>query len=354
MSDRFDFIVVGGGVLGASSVLAVKEALPDAKIVWYTGTKEHTASNDFMKIIRDVYPDELTAQFANRALRTWTTDDLYRRNFHNPGWIRVLSDNETVNTADTLLTTAEMVRRVGCTKPPILNENEKLYLNPTVGYADSAQAVDDVAEMVEERGVKVIRKNVTSFLVDGGECLGVQVEDLFKASGVSVGILDLRDEEFEELKDMPILVTDIGEVMLSHKKKVLKMTTTKTFMLNDPDRLPKADTCYNRKVLEKVLPQFEGRELRSFTCPDLLTPNQDPVIDHVPGAQGLVVATGGSYHSFKFLPEIGKMVFLRIRNQEPGNDVESELLQRWTWNRTGGGPHPVHELDEVGDILLAC
>lgn len=70
---------------------------------------------------------------------------------------------------------------------------------------------------------------------------------------------------------------------------------------------------------------------------DLLTKDQNPVVDHVPGAQGLVVVAGGSYHSFKFLPILGNMVILRILGQEPSDPEEAALLRRWSWSRPEGG-----------------
>lgn len=75
---------------------------------------------------------------------------------------------------------------------------------------------------------------------------------------------------------------------------------------------------------------------------DLLTPNQDPVVDYVPGVDGLMVATGGSYHSFKFLPIFGRMVVCRIRGQGNPDSVESTLLRRWRWDKRepGVSVHP--------------
>lgn len=56
--------------------------------------------------------------------------------------------------------------------------------------------------------------------------------------------------------------------MLSRQEKVLKITTTETFRIGHPDALPGVvDITPNREVLEKMLPQFKGRDLRSFICP---------------------------------------------------------------------------------------
>lgn len=229
--------------MGASSVLAVIKARPDARVLWYTGTKAYTASNDFMKIIRDVYVDRLTSKYANRALQEWQTSP-YQDYFHRTGWVRVISESKKTNmikTADDIpLTTEKMVKLVGCTTNPTLDEDEKLYLNRSVGYADSARAVDAVSDMVAALGVTVLRKNVTGFLVEDGKCLGVQVEDtvavaehtivsagvwtpgllknsgisvppgLFTVTAVGVATLPLTVEEFVKLEKMPILVTDTG------------------------------------------------------------------------------------------------------------------------------------------------
>jgi hypothetical protein len=57
---------------------------------------------------------------------------------------------------------------------------------------------------------------------------------------------------------------------MSKLKKSLKMTTTRTFRIDDPDNLPDdVDITPNRKILEKMLPQFKGREkeLQKFCCP---------------------------------------------------------------------------------------
>jgi hypothetical protein len=56
--------------------------------------------------------------------------------------------------------------------------------------------------------------------------------------------------------------------MLSESRRILKVTTTETFRIGHPDELDNTvDITPNREVLEKMLPQFKGRELKSFCCP---------------------------------------------------------------------------------------
>lgn len=57
------------------------------------------------------------------------------------------------------------------------------------------------------------------------------------------------------------------------------------------------------------------------------------VIDFVPGVEGLMVATGGSGHAFKFLPNLGKYVVDRIE----GNGDDAGLLAHWKWRSLKAG-----------------
>lgn len=56
--------------------------------------------------------------------------------------------------------------------------------------------------------------------------------------------------------------------MLSKLHRRLKVTTTETFKIGHPDELSnEVDITPNRNILEKMLPQFKGRDLVRFCCP---------------------------------------------------------------------------------------
>jgi sarcosine oxidase / L-pipecolate oxidase len=65
-----------------------------------------------------------------------------------------------------------------------------------------------------------------------------------------------------------------------------------------------------------------------------MTPHQHPLIDEAPETKQLYLATGGSYHSFKFLPNFGDMVVRRLRGQDDPDTLEGRLLKRWKWDRS--------------------
>lgn len=59
-----------------------------------------------------------------------------------------------------------------------------------------------------------------------------------------------------------------------------------------------------------------------------MTPYQHPLVDKVPGVQGLHLAVGGSYHSFKFLPVFGGIIVDYLQGTRRG------VSKRWGWDRS--------------------
>lgn len=62
------------------------------------------------------------------------------------------------------------------------------------------------------------------------------------------------------------------------------------------------------------------------------------VVDAVPSRRGVMVATGGSGHAFKFLPVLGKFVADRIEA------IESDMLKRWEWRQIENADTPYNKL----------
>ncbi|KAI9923942.1 hypothetical protein ASPWEDRAFT_170422 [Aspergillus wentii DTO 134E9] len=62
------------------------------------------------------------------------------------------------------------------------------------------------------------------------------------------------------------------------------------------------------------------------------------VVDAVPDKPGVMVATGGSGHGFKFLPVLGRFVADRVES------IPSDMLQRWQWRQLREGEKPFNVL----------
>lgn len=81
----------------------------------------------------------------------------------------------------------------------------------------------------------------------------------------------------------------------------------------DPDEIDRtvsaAEQEEMRGVLAARIPGLAGAHVRSKVCMYTLTPDEDFVIDHLPGTDGTVVVAGGfSGHGFKFTPVVGEIL----------------------------------------------
>ncbi|KAH0846006.1 hypothetical protein FOPE_12421 [Fonsecaea pedrosoi] len=66
------------------------------------------------------------------------------------------------------------------------------------------------------------------------------------------------------------------------------------------------------------------------------------LIDTLPGQESVLIATGGSGHAFKYLPNIGKWIVDIIE----GVDMDRQLVRSWKWRTLQAGQQPVNVLME--------
>jgi len=65
---------------------------------------------------------------------------------------------------------------------------------------------------------------------------------------------------------------------------------------------------------------------------DAITPTQDQIICEHPHSRNLFIVTGGSFHSWKFLPIIGKYVIQMMEGT-----LDPRLVKTWAWDRDDKG-----------------
>ena len=85
------------------------------------------------------------------------------------------------------------------------------------------------------------------------------------------------------------------------------------------------ETC--RAFAQTIAPEIASREFSlERVCWYCDTPTSNFLIDYIPELQGILVATGGSGHGFKFLPVLGEQIVARIEGRlDPG------LSELWRW-----------------------
>lgn len=98
-----------------------------------------------------------------------------------------------------------------------------------------------------------------------------------------------------------------------------------------------------RRFIDEYLPELAGVDI-TMTRLCWYTDSFDNhfIIDHVPEKLGLMVATAGSGHAFKYLPNIGRLVVDIIE----GRGLESVEGRAWRWRLPNVTDKPVNKLME--------
>lgn len=79
---------------------------------------------------------------------------------------------------------------------------------------------------------------------------------------------------------------------------------------------------------------------------DASTPTHDFLITPHPHCEGLYVATGGSFHGWKFLPVIGDYIVDMLHGL-----LGADYANRWAWDQKSGDGHSANPTYQVvGDL----
>ncbi len=101
----------------------------------------------------------------------------------------------------------------------------------------------------------------------------------------------------------------------------------------DPDRLDRsvtsADEALIRPVLADHIPAANGALAAAKTCLYTVTPDGDFIIDRMPGAPNVIVASPCSGHGFKFAPAIGEILADLAIDGATRHDISRFALSRF-------------------------
>ncbi|KAJ3519778.1 hypothetical protein NM688_g9253 [Phlebia brevispora] len=253
------------------------------------------------------------------------------------------------------------------------------YLNRDGGWAHAARGVEILMHKVEKAGAKIVPgKSVVGLFRDAnGKTVGVRCKDGSRydadivvvaagswtpssfpevdllgkclATGQTVATIQLTQEEADKYRECPI-VLDFGTdfyVFPPNIDNIVKFaihnngflykpapnapSTPRTSLSDGEDglRIPKEVLQKLRTLLRRVYPElaekpFSGTRLCWYND----SPDDDWVIGYYPTDPGLVLATAGSGHAYKFLPNIGRLVADAIEGV-----MEPELVKRFAVNR---------------------
>jgi sarcosine oxidase len=101
----------------------------------------------------------------------------------------------------------------------------------------------------------------------------------------------------------------------------------------DPDAYDRTITAEDeiliRAAIAEHLPAANGRLIKAKTCLYTVTPDGDFIIDRLPGAAQIVVASPCSGHGFKFAPAIGEILADLATAGATRHDISRFALSRF-------------------------
>jgi sarcosine oxidase / L-pipecolate oxidase len=242
-------LVVGAGCFGLSTALALaKRGYSNITIIdRYSPPVPDGSSTDISRIIRFDYTDPFYSRMAKEAINLWKTDDLYKKHFHQSGFLLVsetANDEYLEKNKAVLKSQGQQLQDFSRTEDirqqiPSLRDIEDPYsgyLNPTGGWADAAGAIRDVATHLSKLGVSFItgpRGTLTSLIIDDkSKVVGVNVvagpsiyaskvilatgawtsryldlDHTIIGSAQPLGFIQLMPEEAKKLAEVPVTIS---------------------------------------------------------------------------------------------------------------------------------------------------
>ncbi|PQE22930.1 FAD dependent oxidoreductase protein [Rutstroemia sp. NJR-2017a BBW] len=272
---------------------------------------------------------------------------------------------------------------------------EDVFVNEGSGWAEATRALRAVTETAKLNGVQFLQGDVDGLLIDENSCCDgvrmrdgtvlkadriilstgagtaslladsapqtpdIQAADRITAAAVVVGHIKLNPEQYERFKHTPVFIHALnaddytGEVLPPTPDGILKFCVDVSFkntlkhdssrqLISAPPAVP--DQAQNvvpasmQGECRRVMKGIYGREVDDLQfdsfriCWDGITPNQDFIISSHPRCQRLFIATGGSFHGWKFLPIIGEYVVKLL-----DGTLEEDLVRKWAWDREQHG-----------------
>ena len=378
MTSPRHIIVVGAGIMGVTSALALRRR-GDAVTLLDAGAIPHpdASSTDISKMIRADYgTDTLYTELMLEALegwRRWNTE-LDDALFHEEGFLILKRgalapgdfEYESRAALEGMLPLEAVDAEARRRRFPLWSgEVDQGYFNPNAGWAESGRVVAALAARCGEEGVVLRPHSPFGALVTrDGHVVGVRLTD---GESIAADAVVVAAGAWT-----PALLPWLSEVMWSVAQPVVHFAPPDPAAYRPPhfpcwaadiSRTGWYGFCANAEGLVKVANHGDGvlrapgpgvvddatlaifRTFLSETFPSL---SDAPVvatrlchycdtwdgnfwIDHDPERPGLLVATGGSGHAFKFAPVLGELVADALHCEMPSTRARRDALARFAW-----------------------
>ena len=347
MKSTADVVMIGGGVIGASILfnlgrLGVTDTLLLEKDVLGSGSTGRSQA-----ICRMHYSNPVTATMAWESLGIFTNFDEAvggESGFVETGYLVVVSQEDGAGLAhnvtmqyglgiDTMRVTVKDLEEIA---PMVsVTEGEFMAWEPQSGYADTYMVTTSYAKRAREMGAEIVLRNpATAIEISGGRVKAVvtaegRVEtpvavvaagpwskEVLGQIGVDVPLVPVRHQVASITRpvDKVPLHPTVGDIAQSFSFRPDGSSLT---MMGFGDDEEVGVETYNQGVDMDVMADAMGRLTRRIPAMSeayyrggwsglfTTTPDWHPILDAVPGIDGLYCAVGFSGHGFKLSPMIG-------------------------------------------------
>ena len=347
MKATADIVMIGGGVIGASILfnlgrLGVTDTVLVEKDVLGSGSTGRSQA-----ICRMHYSNPVTATMAWESLGIFTNFGEAvggESGFVETGYLVVVKEEDSAGLAhnvamqyglgiDTMRVTAEDLRDIA---PMVsVSDDEFMAWEPRSGYADTYMVTTSYAKRAREMGAEVILRNpATEIEISGGRVKAVVTPEgrvetpvavvaagpwskvVLANVGVDVPLVPVRHQVASlprPVDQLPLHPT-VGDIAQSFSFRPDGSSLTMMGFGDDEEVEVEA---YNQGVDMEVMADALGRLTRRIPAMSeayfrggwsglfTTTPDWHPILDAVPGIEGLYCAVGFSGHGFKLSPMIG-------------------------------------------------
>ncbi|MDA0264166.1 MAG: FAD-binding oxidoreductase [Chloroflexi bacterium] len=347
MKATADVVMIGGGVIGTSILfnlgrLGVTDTLLLEKDVLGSGSTGRSQA-----ICRMHYSNPITAKMAWESLGIFTNFNEVvggESGFVETGYLVVVKEDDSAGLAhnvamqydlgiDTMRVTALDLRDIA---PMVaVSDDEYMAWEPQSGYADPYMVTTSYAARAREMGAEItLRNEATHIEVSGGRVRAVVTPEgrvetpvavvaagpwskrVLGEMGVDVPLVPVRHQVASltrPVDKLPLHPT-VGDIAQSFSFR--PDGNSLTMMGFGPEEEVEVET-YNQGVDMDVMADALGRLARRIPAMSeayyrggwsglfTTTPDWHPILDAVPGIEGLYCAVGFSGHGFKLSPMIG-------------------------------------------------
>ena len=347
MTDSYDVVVIGGGVMGCATLHYLAKMGVKNSLLLERDTLAAGSTGRSMTILRNHYSNAITTRMAEESrnvIADFESETGHPGGFVNTGYVFLVipGQEEALRTNVALqnkhgVDSRAMTPEEAATQWPEINFEgvAAVAFEPDSGYADSSAVTNGFALSARESGAEVrLGVNVTGIVLNSGRAVGVETNQGRINAGAVVLTAGPWIPELLHSVGAPLPLTWVRHQVVKLHRPLNKIPThpiiadTSNGISFRPDagdltligirEDPTDRDTYNQSVdpscaadsLEYLVNRYpafdeagwDGGWSGLFT----VTPDHHPIIDLVPGIDNLVVGAGFSGHGFKLSPTIGR------------------------------------------------